>query len=109
MNSLEGLALMQLHGALMQLHGVMRHWDRPSVDDWAQVLAGFPLFSGVSKRRLRKLVRGATVAEVAPGHTVLSNRDTSDSLYVILGGAAKALGKPAARELGAGDYFGEMA
>lgn len=31
------------------------------------------------------------------------------SLYVILGGAAKALGKPAARELGVGDYFGEMA
>jgi CRP-like cAMP-binding protein len=102
MNSLEGLAL-------LRVHEVMRSWDRPSVDDWAHVLADVPLFSGVSKRRLRKLVRAATFAEVAAGHTVIPNGNGSDSVYIILGGAAKELRKPASRELGVGDYFGESA
>jgi signal-transduction protein with cAMP-binding, CBS, and nucleotidyltransferase domain len=102
MNSLEGLALLRLHEA-------MRSWDRPSVDDWTQVLADVPLFSGVSKRRLRKLVCGATFAEIAAGQIVLSNGANSDSLYIILGGAAKELRMPVGRELGVGDYFGESA
>jgi CRP/FNR family transcriptional regulator, cyclic AMP receptor protein len=84
-------------------------WDRPSTGDWAEVLAGFPLFSGVSRRRLRKLVRNARFAEFAPGDHVISGRDGANSLYVVLGGAAKALAKPAARPLAAGDYFGELA
>jgi hypothetical protein len=52
MNSLEGLAL-------LQLHNVMGRWELPSTNDWARVLATFSIFEGVSKRRLRKLVRGA--------------------------------------------------
>ena len=99
MNSLEGLAL-------MRLHEVIRYRDYASLDDWTQVLADFPLFSGVSKRRLRKLLRGATFEEVAARHTVSSSED---SLYVILGGAANELRTSAARELGVGDYFGESA
>lgn len=96
MNSLEALAL-------MQLHDVAQYNDRASVNEWAHVLAEFPLFADVSKRRLRKLVRSGTVAEFAPGQTFVS----SGSLYVILGGAAKTVEKPA-RELGVGDYFGEL-
>lgn len=102
MNGLEGVVL-------TQLHGVFRHWERPSVGDWADVLAAFPLFDGVGKRRLRKLVRSATFVEVARGQTILSQRGSPDSLYVILGGAARALSAPAPRALGVGDYFGEMA
>jgi CRP/FNR family transcriptional regulator, cyclic AMP receptor protein len=99
MNSLEGLALLQLHKRSLG----------SSIDGWAQVLTTFPLFSGVSKRRLRKLVRAASFAEVARGETVIAKGDSSDSLYVILGGTAKAVRRPAARELGVGDYFGELA
>ena len=102
MNGLEVLAL-------LRLDQVMRHWEQATVDDWAEVLATFSLFSEVSKRKLRKLVRSATLAEVAAGQTVLSSGGTSDSLYVILGGAAKALRRPTPRELGVGDYFGELA
>ena len=102
MNGLEVLAL-------LRLDQVIRHWEQATVDDWAEVLATFPLFREVSKRKLRKLVQSATLAEVAAGQTVLSNGDSSDSLYVILGGTAKALRKPSARELGVGDYFGELA
>jgi CRP-like cAMP-binding protein len=100
MNSLEGLALLQLHNA-------MGRWERPTTNDWARVLATFSIFEGVSKRRLRKLVRGASFAEVAAGDRISSNG--SHSLYVILGGAARELRGPGAQELGVGDYFGEWA
>src|SRR5204863_2713718 len=83
--------------------------DRAGADDWAQVLAEFPLFSGISSRRLRKLAREGTVLEFAPGDEVVVRGGPGDSLYIILGGAAKASGKPGARTLGTGDYFGELA
>jgi len=88
---------------------ILRYEDRATDADWADVLATFPLFSEVSKRKLRKLVQSSTLAEVAAGQIVLSNGDTSASLYVILSGAARALRRPSSRELGVGDYFGELA
>jgi CRP-like cAMP-binding protein len=84
-------------------------WDHSSGASWAKVLATFPLFSGVSRRQLRKLARQATFAEFAPGDIVVSNPESADSLYVILSGSAKVLGKPAGRPLRTGDYFGELA
>jgi CRP-like cAMP-binding protein len=87
----------------------MRYWDRSTTGDWARVLGTFSLFSGISKRRLRKLVRHATLAEFAAGDTVVMRDDAADSLYIILGGTAEARGKPAARTLQTGDYFGELA
>jgi CRP-like cAMP-binding protein len=92
----------------MQPQGLMGYWDHPSANDWAKVLATFPLFSGISKRRLRKLLRQATVAEYSPGDIVVLTGTPSDSFYVVLGGSAKARGKPAARTLRTGDYFGEL-
>jgi CRP-like cAMP-binding protein len=102
MNSFEVLAL-------MQVRALSRHWDRPTPTDWADVLAGFPLFRGVSKRRLRKLVRDATFAELAGGETIISSIDYGNFLYVILGGTVEAISRPAARILRTGDYFGELA
>ena len=84
------------------------HWNHASPSDWAEVLATFPLFSGIAKRRLRKLVRHATVAEYGPGDMVIQKGTPGDSLYLILSGSAKALGKPASRALRTGDYFGEL-
>jgi len=84
------------------------HWDHASPSDWAEVSATFPLFSGISKRRLRKLARRATFAEYGAGDIVIQKRNPGDSLYVILAGSAKALGKPASRSLRIGDYFGEL-
>lgn len=93
--------------ALMRPHAGTE--EGGSVDEWANVLAAFPLFSDVSRRRLRKLVRQARFAEFAAGDRVVSDGERANSLYVILGGAAKAVHKPAARTLGVGDYFGELA
>ena len=84
-------------------------WDQSHVADWAKVLATFPLFAGVSRRQLRKLARQATFVEFAPGDIVMANPESADSLHVILGGSAKVLGKPAARPLRTGDYYGELA
>ena len=83
-------------------------WDHARPSDWADVLATFPLFSGIGKRHLRKLVRQATVAEYGPGDTVIQKGTPGDSLHVILSGSAKAIGKPASRTLRTGDYFGEL-
>jgi CRP-like cAMP-binding protein len=94
--------------ALTQARVVMRSFNPPTTGDWAKVLASFPLFSGIRKRRLRKLVRTATFAEFAAGDAINSQGGSSDSLYVILGGKATAR-DPGARALGVGDHFGEAA
>jgi CRP/FNR family transcriptional regulator, cyclic AMP receptor protein len=94
--------------AVMHAHGVPRRRDQPTPGDWASVLASFPLFSGVSKRRLRKLARDATLAEFAPGEPITFAGDPEDWLYVILSGHAKTV-KGDRRVLRVGEYFGEVA
>ena len=93
---------------LMRSRELMRYWDRASSGDWARVLTTFSLFSGLSKRRLRKLVRHATFTEFASGHTIVAADVSDDSLYVILSGTAKARGDSVTRTLGVGDYFGKV-
>jgi CRP-like cAMP-binding protein len=44
--------------------------------------------------------------EFAPGEPVIARNGPVDSLYVILGGAARAIDTPTAPLLGIGDYFG---
>src|SRR5262245_27489216 len=83
-------------------------WDHAGRSDWAEVLATFPIFTAIDKRRLRKLVRRATFAEYRAGDIVILKGDSGDSLHVILAGSAKALGRPASRSLRIGDYFGEL-
>jgi CRP-like cAMP-binding protein len=88
--------------------GVMGFWDHAGPAEWAEVLATFPLFAHVPERRLRALVRLATFAEYGVGDVVIEKGAPGDSLYVILSGSARARGRPAARTLGVGDYFGEL-
>jgi CRP-like cAMP-binding protein len=99
-----------MNGTNMSLspYGLTGDWDRAEPGDWADVLAGFPLFSGIAKRRLRALARHGTLEEYGPGDIVLQKGDPGDSLYVVLSGSAKVRGKPAARALRTGDYFGEL-
>src|SRR5689334_23074946 len=86
-----------LFGALIpaQPRSPMDYWDRVSPHAWANVLAGFRLFSGVPKRRLRKLVAQSRLSEYGLGERVIQQGDAGDSLYVILSGFAQARGKPA--------------
>jgi CRP/FNR family transcriptional regulator, cyclic AMP receptor protein len=84
-------------------------WGQATDSDWVKVLASLPVFEGFSKRRLRKVARRAHFADYARGDEIVSTGSAGDAFYVILSGSAKARGKPAARTLRAGDYFGEMA
>jgi CRP-like cAMP-binding protein len=88
---------------------VNRDWNKATERDWAEVLAQLSIFARLGKRRLRKIARQAQFAEFAPGDTVVLMGAPPDWFYVVLSGEAKALRKPAARTLKAGDYFGEMA
>lgn len=85
-----------------------RSWERPTAKDWAEVLARLPLFARCGKRQLRKLAGLAQVKEFPPDSLVVQTGDPSNAFYVILGGQARVLGKPRARVLRIGDYFGEM-
>jgi CRP-like cAMP-binding protein len=92
------------------LVGVLnRDWDRPTARDWAAVLERLPLFANVGKRQLRRIAGLATVREFSPGDTVVQKGDEGDGFYLILGGRAKVVEPPQARQLKVGDYFGEMA
>jgi CRP/FNR family cyclic AMP-dependent transcriptional regulator len=84
-------------------------WNRSTDSDWADALAGLPLFARVAKRRLRKVAREARFAEFAPGDTVVAKGEPADSFYVVLGGKAAVRGKPRAGTLTIGDHFGELA
>jgi CRP/FNR family cyclic AMP-dependent transcriptional regulator len=85
-----------------------RPWERPTAKDWAAVLATLPLFSGCKKRDLRKLAELAQFKEFAPGDLVIQAGGPSNAFYLVVSGRAKVLGKPRARMLRRGDYFGEM-
>lgn len=68
-----------------------------------------PLFEGVGETRLRELARAGHLATHPAGSVILRAGEPAAELYVILIGEASVLGKPHARTLGSGDYFGEMA
>jgi CRP-like cAMP-binding protein len=84
-----------------------RSWDRPTERDWADVLGALPLFAGLSKRQLRGLAKLARVDDYSPGEVIVQAGETGDSFFVVLEGDARVLGK--SRQLGPGDFFGEMA
>ena len=87
----------------------MNEFVTASDRDWAEVLAGFPLLAQVGKRKLRKVAQEAHFAEYAPGEAVVLTGAPADSFFVILSGEANVVGKPGARQLELGDYFGELA
>jgi CRP/FNR family cyclic AMP-dependent transcriptional regulator len=84
-----------------------RSWDRPTQRDWSDVLGALPLFSGVSKRHIRAIAKLAWPADYAPGDLIVQAGDRSNSMYLLLEGRARVLGK--SRLLQPGDFFGEMA
>lgn len=84
-----------------------RSWDRPTQRDWTEVLGALPLFSGVPKRHVRAIAKLAWPVDHAPGEVIVQKGDQGNSLYLMLEGRARVVGK--ARILRPGDFFGEMA
>lgn len=91
------------------ISAIRRDWNRPTARDWADVLSRVPLFASVGKRQLRKIAELAQFRVFEPRDVVVQTGDPPDGFYLILAGQAKVAGRPRARALRAGDYFGEMA
>jgi CRP/FNR family transcriptional regulator/CRP/FNR family cyclic AMP-dependent transcriptional regulator len=88
---------------------MQRSWERPKVRDWEEVLRALPLFANLSGRHVRQVAKLAEFVEFAPGDFIVQAGEPGYGFYLILSGRAKVLGRPRARNLEPGDFFGEMA
>jgi len=86
---------------------IRRSWDTPTQRDWSEVLSALPLFSRVPKRHVRAIAKLAWLADHAPGEVIVQAGDRGNSMYLMLEGRARVVGK--SRVLRPGDFFGEMA
>jgi CRP/FNR family cyclic AMP-dependent transcriptional regulator len=79
-------------------------------DQFIEHLAQVPLFSALSRRELALVARRAEDVTVAPGKVLVSEGETGQQFFVIMGGEAKLTrrGRKIAT-LGPGDAFGELA
>jgi CRP-like cAMP-binding protein len=84
-----------------------RSWERPTQRDWSEVLSALPLFSRLPKRHVRAIAKLAWPVDCTPGEVIVRAGDRGNSLYLILEGRARVVGK--SRVLRPGDFFGEMA
>jgi CRP-like cAMP-binding protein len=79
-----------------------------------ELLAGVPLFAGLSRRNLRRLAAMAQEVHYRKGRVIVESGEPGNAFYVIVEGRAAvygskiATGRPRAR-LVAGDFFGELA
>jgi CRP-like cAMP-binding protein len=75
-----------------------------------EVLAKVPLFSMLSKKELSRLAKNAH-DRTFPAGAVLTEQDQTGVTFgvIVEGQAAVSVHGQAARKLGPGDYFGEMA
>jgi CRP-like cAMP-binding protein len=77
---------------------------------WVPVLARVPLFQALSTRHLRRVARLAELKRYSTGEQVVRAGGRGDAFFVILDGSAQVSPpKGHGKELGEGDYFGELA
>jgi CRP/FNR family transcriptional regulator, cyclic AMP receptor protein len=73
------------------------------------VLEHVPLFEGLSKRQLRRILDSADEVRYMPGASIVKEGEPGDSFYVIIEGQAKVTrGKKTLSRLVPGDFFGEI-
>jgi CRP-like cAMP-binding protein len=75
---------------------------------WVDVMAGVPLFAGLSRRQLTKLAKLASTKRYVRGSAVVKVGATGECLFVILDGRANVRAGTRRIALGVGDFFGEM-
>jgi CRP/FNR family cyclic AMP-dependent transcriptional regulator len=83
---------------------------RKSRNAYLEHLSKVPLFSGCSQAELRALARRTTDIPVSPGSVLVKEGELGYEFFVITDGRAKvSRGGRKVGELGAGDFFGELA
>jgi len=77
--------------------------------DLEDKLAGVPIFSGLSRRQVKKVLDKSKTVEHQAGHAIAVEGEGALALHLILSGTASVTmhGKPV-RELHEGDYFGDI-
>jgi Cyclic nucleotide-binding domain len=90
----------------------LRKLDRLAVvpGEVLTLLMGVPILSVLAPRLVERMARDAVAVTVADGASVIVEGDPGDRFYVVADGRlAVRKGGVALRELGAGDWFGELA
>ena len=73
------------------------------------MLAGVPLFSGLSTKHLKRIGDLAETADYMAGASLVKEGTEGDAFYVIIEGLAKVTtGRRTINQLMPGDYFGEI-
>jgi CRP-like cAMP-binding protein len=80
---------------------------RSRLSDWLPVLAGVPLFDGLSKRHLRAIARCSRLRPYPALTRIVRKGDRGDAFYVIVDGRARVT--EVHKMLAPGDFFGELA
>jgi CRP/FNR family transcriptional regulator, cyclic AMP receptor protein len=84
--------------------------DAGDATGWANVLAGVPLFAGLSRRHLRQVAGAGRIKRFHHGTQIVRSGEPGDAFYVVLDGQVSVARRGLAGiSLGAGSYFGEMA
>ena len=74
-----------------------------------RMLAGVPLFAGLSTRHLKRIGDLAETADYMAGASLVKEGTEGDAFYVIIEGLAKVvIGRRTINQLMPGDYFGEI-
>ncbi len=80
-----------------------------SKDDMVKLLAGVPLFEGLSKRELEAVVGAGKEVDVREGKQIVEEGQTGLGFHLVLEGKVQVLvGGEGRAQLGPGEYFGEM-
>jgi CRP-like cAMP-binding protein len=83
--------------------------DRPLGRQGIDLLAGVPLFSGLSRRQLRQLAEHADVVGFGERETIVEVGQPGGTFFVIVEGSARVTrGARTVAQLGPADFFGEI-
>lgn len=74
-----------------------------------EMVARFPLFAGLSERQQRKLARALVTIYAEPGEVVFRRGEQVRSVFFIASGAVERDIAGQSRQLGNGEFFGEIA
>ena len=75
-----------------------------------QLLKGVPLFAGCSKSELQRIAALADELDLAEGATLIREGETGREFIVVADGSVRVTrGGKTLRELGSGDFIGEIA
>ncbi len=78
------------------------------------VLPQIPIFAPLNPEQIRMMLYFTQVLQYEPGEDIIKRGEEGDTFYVIHAGKVEAwvdslLGKDVIREMGPGDFFGELA